>query len=139
MRGRIVGVHDDDVLQSGLLANAGDFRLLLGGRDKDGACAGIAQDESRLFRRQSRINRNCDGSDQQTGEIGNRPLRPVFAENGDAVSLGDAPLAQRLRHSHHFLVKLLRRDGDPVDVAAVHHHHPVIAFHHGKEDVVEGL
>ncbi len=47
--GGLVGIHDRNSFQAGLLADGTHLRQLFGGGDKDGASPRIAQDVSRLF------------------------------------------------------------------------------------------
>ena len=57
----------------------------------DDAGAGIVEDEGSLLGSLRGIDGNCDGSEGEGGEVGGGPLRAIFAEDGDAVALADAP------------------------------------------------
>ena len=90
-------VHDDDVLQVGLLANSGDLFVLLAGGNEDDARLGILQHEQALLAGLRGVDRDVDDPQQQAGEIGDRPLRAVLAEYDDAVALLDSPGLQLAR------------------------------------------
>ena len=132
-------IHHHDPFQHRLVLNVANFQQLLFTRDKNYARSRILQDVSGLFPRQSRVNGHDHGAEQQAGKIRDSPFRPIFAENSNPIALADAPLLQSSRHAHNALVKLRRRNRNPLDGPPVHDHHAVIPFHHGKENFVESL
>ena len=73
----------------------------------------VLQDVQALLRGLGRVDRNVDGAQQQAGEVGDRPLRPVLAENDDAVALANAPGLQLARRGIHPAAQLRRGDRLP--------------------------
>jgi hypothetical protein len=69
---------------------SGLFQLALRGHGDD-ARSGIVEDVGSLVGGLGGINRDRDRAQRERGEIGNRPLRAIFAEDGDAIAVVDAP------------------------------------------------
>ncbi len=129
-------IHHHDSFDRGLILNAAHFQKVFLGRDENHARARVPQNVCRLFPGQGGVDRHDHRPDEQAGEVRDRPLRAVLAQDGNPVSLGDAPFAKRASHPHHALVELQRRSGNPLDWPPVHHHHAIIPIHHREEDFV---
>src|ERR1019366_6112143 len=63
----------------------------------------------------------------------------VLAENGDAVTLADAPLLERVDGSCNVAAKIGRRNGQPFTRRAGEHHAVDIALGGGEEYVVQSF
>jgi hypothetical protein len=96
------------------------FQLMLRGYGND-ANSGIVKDVGSLLRGLCGINRNGDCAESKGREIRDRPLGPIFAEDGDAIALSDPPGLKGASHAHDAAVKLCGRDRRPALDIALHH------------------
>ena len=136
--GVFASVHHDQFLQRSLVANGEDFLQLHVAGDKNNARPRIAQDIGGLVGRERGIDRDRDRSQQQGSEVGDCPLRPVLAQNGNPVTAADAPTSQPARHSCDTPAKRVRRNRAPFIPQLLQHHPGMLALHHGKEHIVKG-
>jgi len=88
------------------------FQLVLRGH-RDDARPGISEDERSLLRCLCGINGNRDRAQGKRREISDRPLRAIFAEDGDAIAFANTPGFQRASDSHDAAVNLRGRDRNP--------------------------
>ena len=66
--------------------------VVLGAGGNDGnARAGVGKENGGLVGGERGIDGYVDGSESESGEVGYGPLPAIFAEDGDAVALADAP------------------------------------------------
>ena len=138
-RAGVVGsVHHHQLLQRSLVANGEDFLQLRFAGDKNNARPRIAQDISGLIGCERGIDRDRDRSQQQGSEVGNCPLRPVLAQNGNPVTSADAPLSQPARHRRDPAAKRVRRNRAPFIPQLLQHHPGMLAFDHSKKHIVKG-
>ncbi len=114
------------------------FVQLLIGRNKNHAAAGVVQSKRRLLFRQCRVERDGHGSEQQTGHVNRRPLRPVLAKDRDAISATNSPGVQRAGDAGDILPELARADGQPFSDLAIQLHAVEIAFDGCEKDIVQG-
>ena len=82
---------------------------------------GIVEEERGLLRCLGGINRNRDRAQGQRREIGDRPLRAILAEDGDAIAFANAPGFKRASHAHDAAVNLGGRDGHPAQDLSLQH------------------
>jgi hypothetical protein len=112
-------VHDDDSFHRCSGNDRRNFAQLLFSGEKNDATAGILQNEFRLLGGEGGIDGDGDRPDELAGKVRGGPLRAVFAQDGDAVALGNSPGEQGLRNSGDVAVKLSRGSGYPATVLAV--------------------
>ena len=84
--------------------------------DKEGARAGIAQDEGNLIDGLRGVDRNIDGAQRKDRQVGDGPLRPVFRKEGHTIAGLDAQIGKTERHVPHARDKRCRRYVDPLAV-----------------------
>ena len=130
-------VHHDKLLQRGLFPNGENFLQLHFAGDKNNARPRIPQDVGRLFCRKRGIDRDRDRAQQQGSEVCHRPLRPVFAQNGNPVAAPDAPSLQPARHGRDPPAKPVRRDRNPLLPHPLQHRAGMLALHDGKKHIVK--
>ena len=136
-RGALDGVHHHQFLQHRLVPNRQNFlQLGFAGQENDPS-ARVAQDIRRLFGSERGVNRDCDGAKQQGSEIGNRPLRPILAQNGNPVTPPDAPLPQSAGGRHNPVAQCVRRNRTPFLPQPLQHDFRMPALYHSKVDVVK--
>src|SRR6202044_2236420 len=130
-------IHDHNLLNL-RLGNDGENLVDLNfGRNKNHATASIVQKKSGLLGRERGIERNRHRAEQQRRHIRDRPLRPVLAEDGDAIALADAAALQGPRRANRGSTKLLRRHRQPRAALAMQHGPFEIALDRGEENIVE--
>ncbi len=117
--------------------NGEHFIELRFGGDKYHASAGIGEDVGSLLRCQCRIDRNCNRAEKNRCEVGHRPLRPVFAEDGYAVAFADAPTGESTRNRYHVTVEISGRDRGPGVIFPVQHESWFVTVDNREEDVIE--
>ena len=83
-------IHEDDAFDRGLRARLHNFFILAASGDDGNACGRVGQENRCLVGGQRRVDGDVDGSEGECCEIGNGPLPAIFAEDGDALPLGDA-------------------------------------------------
>ncbi len=130
-------VHQDDGFDKGLRLNGAEFGKLCGGGDKGGVGSGVAEEKGNLLAGEGGVDRDGGGADEQDGKVGDGPLGTVFAEDGDAVAVGDALEAERLDYAHDPLVEAGGRDCMPRGVTLVEHDSGLVAIHDLKENVCQ--
>ena len=114
-------VHHQNPLHRRLLLNGQHlFQLVLRGHSDD-ARPGIVEDEGSLLRRLRGINRNRDRAQGKHREIGDRPLRAIFAEDGDAIAFANSPGFKRASDAHDAAVNLRGRDRRPAQGSSLQH------------------
>ena len=131
------GVHDHNFFDLRLGKDGRELSQMLLRREKNNAAARVVQRKCRLLGRQRGVKRDCDGAEQQAGHIGHGPLRPVFAEDGNAISGSNSPGLQRTRRSGDALAKFARGHRQPLRGLAVQHHAIEVVFDRGEENVVQ--
>ena len=99
---------------------------------------GMLQQIQTLLGGLRRVDGDVDGAQQQGGEVGDRPLRPVLAEDGDAIALANAPGLQLARGSEDLGLQLGGGDRCPGARLARQHHAVAVALYHREENIVEG-
>src|SRR5439155_15434817 len=72
----------------------GDFRVLLGVRNKDRGSAGVVQDVAEMLRRERGVERYVHTPSEGTRQVRRGPLGPVRREDRHSVTGGQPKLAQ---------------------------------------------
>ena len=115
------------------------FSYCLARRDEDDACLRMLQQIHALLGDLRRVDGDVNCAQQQCGEVGDRPLRPVLAQDGDAIALANPPSLQLSCGSEDLGLQLGGGDWCPRARLARQHHAIAVAVHDREEDFVEGL
>ena len=88
------------------LRMASTFASCISVEQKTSFCSGVLQHITALVSREGCVDRDDRPANEQCGEVGNRPLGPVLAQNGHTVTVLNSPVLEALGGSHRALVKL---------------------------------
>ena len=93
---------------------------------------------SALFGDLRRVDGDVNCAQQQGGEVGDRPLRTVLAQDGDAVAFANSPGLQLAGGGKYLGLQLGGGNWFPRARLAGQHHAVSVAVHNREEDFVEG-
>ena len=130
-------IHHHNPFDAGLSLRRKHFLKLGCGRNENYLGARIAKDVSGLLSCQRGVDRDHGRSQQETGEVGSRPLRAVLAQNSNAISFGNSPTGQRPGHSGDTPVKLLGTDGKPRSGSPREHQLFLPAVHNPEKYLIQ--
>ena len=94
-------VHDDDALELRPAADGGNLVVLCLGRYHGDASTGIDQQFGDLFSCERGIDGHIRRAQHQGSEVHHRPFPAIFGQQGDAVTLDDAPGCEGLSGGIH--------------------------------------
>ena len=137
--GSLDRIHHDHSFERRLVASGKNLLQLLFGGDNDDARTRIAQDEGSLHVGERGVNGYDHGAQKKGSEVSDGPLRAIFTQDGEAISLGDSPSSEGASESDDITIELLGADWYPPKGLAVQHDPAAAALRDRKEDVVKSI